>query len=590
MSKLLSVLRALIGFLHALTGQAKLVQILHTNDLHSYLESTIKDPKKGGYATLKGLIDRERMRALKSGIPTLVLDAGDFLEGNLFFLSDGGKQVMKVMNQMGYDAVVLGNHDWLMGTRQMDNYLKEVSPNFPLLAANFSAKDNFTVIQKTLKPQKTFNIDGMKISILGLTTSELFYRWANDQGKISSPIRAGKKWAKRLKKDGSDFVIALTHLGLNIDKELAEKADLDLVVGGHSHTALYKPVFVDKKERRSRSNDKDNDKDEDKEKGNRKLVPIVQAGSHGQYLGRLIVDLKKGRDKEPNTLKVLSYKLLPVLKEKTRPNLKVDTEVKRSRKKLEREFGKEWLFGEIGYSDTSLEISSSHLTPLGAYLVGVMRERVGADVGLDSPAFFGTFLPEGPLSRASLFNIYPRIFGLQDRFGWHIWKAKVKGSVLKNFIKFTMSSKMPILFSGVQFDIVDKDGVTLTPKELIKKLDEINWGKTKYPKTKDFLMFGFDKKFKLKNFKINGEKLERGKYYKVALSEGFAAGSLGTTSAIKLFLKDMEPTPFTMWDTLSEGIERLGFLTPTILKDYAYGLSSDHKGPFLFLPGAGEAE
>ena len=153
-----------------------------------------------------------------------------------------------------------------------------------------------------------------------------------------------------------------------------------------------------------------------------------------------------------------------------------------------------------------------------------------------------------------------------------------------------MSSKMPILFSGVQFDIVDKDNVTLTPKELIKKLDDINWGKTKYPKTKDFLMFGFDKKFKLKNFKINGERLERSKYYKVALSEGFAAGSLGTTSAIKLFLKDMEPTPYTMWDTLSRGIEKVGVLTPSILKDYAYGLSSNNKGPFVFLPGAGGAE
>ena len=589
MNKLWTFLCVLMGSLLTFSVQAKLVQILHTNDLHSYLESTIKDPNRGGYATLKGLIDKERQKALEKGIPTLVLDAGDFLEGNLFFLSGGGKQVMKVMNHMGYDAVVLGNHDWLMGTRQMDNYLKEVNPTFPLLAANFSAKDDFTVIQKTLKPQKTFSVDGTKISVLGLTTGELFYRWANDQGKISSPIRAGKKWAKKLKKDGSDFVIALTHLGLDIDKELAKKADVDLVVGGHSHTALYKPVFVDKKARKSRDKDKDKNENEDK-KNDRKLIPIVQAGSHGQYLGRLIIDLKKGSGKEPNTLKVVSYKLLPVLKKRIRPNLKVDIEVKRSKRKLENEFGKDWLFGEIGYSDRNLEVSSNHLTPLGAYLVGVMRERIGADVGLDSPAFFGKVLPKGPLSRASIFNIYPRIFGLQDRYGWHIWKAKVKGSVLKNFIKFTMSSKMPVLFSGVQFDIVDKDDVTLTPKELIKKLDEINWGKTKDLKGTDFLMFGFDKKFKLKNFKINGEKLERGKYYKVALSEGFAAGALGTTSVVKLFLKDMEPTPFTMWDTLSESIERIGVLTPMLLKDYAYGLSSNNKGPFLFVPGLGDSE
>ena len=122
---------------------AKLVQILHTNDLHSYLESTIKDPKKGGHAYLKTAIEKQKYLAGRQGIPSLVLDAGDFLEGNLFFLADGGKQVMKVMNNMGYDAVVLGNHDWLMGTKQMEGYLEETAPSFPLLAANFKAdKDN----------------------------------------------------------------------------------------------------------------------------------------------------------------------------------------------------------------------------------------------------------------------------------------------------------------------------------------------------------------------------------------------------------------------------------------------------------------
>ena len=211
---------------------------------------------------------------------------------------------------------------------------------------------------------------------------------------------------------------------------------------------------------------------------------------------------------------------------------------------------------------------------------------MGADVGVDSPSFFGKVLPKGPLSRASLFNIYPRIFGLQDRFGWHIWKANVKGSVLRNFIKFTMASKMAVLFSGVQFDIVDGAGKTLTPKELVRKLDELNWGKGDKVTYKDFLMFGLDKKFKLRNFKINGQKFKRGQYYNIALSEGFAAGSLGTTPLIRLFLRDLTVTPFTMWEALSENIERVGVITPLMMKDYAYGLSSKKTGPFLFKPGS----
>ena len=103
-------------------------------------------------------------------------------------------------------------------------------------------------------------------------------------------------------------------------------------------------------------------------------------------------------------------------------------------------------------------------------------------------------------------------------------------------------------------------------------------------------MFGFDKKFKLRNFRVNGEKLERSKYYKVALSEGFAAGALGTTSMVKLFLKDLKKSPITMWEALSESIQNIGVITPLMLKDYAYGLSSKNKGPFLFVPGPWDAK
>ena len=111
MKKRMLFFALILGLIGPYGLQAKLITILHTNDLHSYLENTIKDPSKGGHAYLKTVLEEEKAKSEKLGIPTLVFDAGDFLEGNLFFMSNGGKQVMKVMNHMGYDAVVLGNHD-----------------------------------------------------------------------------------------------------------------------------------------------------------------------------------------------------------------------------------------------------------------------------------------------------------------------------------------------------------------------------------------------------------------------------------------------------------------------------------------------
>ena len=538
---------------------AKLVQILHTNDLHSYLESTIKDPKKGGHAYLKTAIEKQKYLAGRKGIPSLVLDAGDFLEGNLFFLADGGKQVMKVMNNMGYDAVVLGNHDWLMGTKQMEGYLEETAPSFPLLAANFKADKDFSFIKKTLRPYQSFKIGGVNLSILGLTTDEIFYKWANDQGKITSPFSTGRKWAKKLKKEGSDFVIGLTHLGVEMDKKLAKKADLDLIVGGHSHTALFKPVHVEKKDG--------------------KVVPIVQAGYHGMYLGRLIIDVEKGKP-----LKVVDYKLIPVDQDRMRPHRKVKKLVDEGKRKLENEYGKGWLYGKVAHSELILEASQSYLTPWSAFLVGVTKEKLKADIAIDSPAFFGKYLPKGPLSRADFFNAYPRIFGLDQRKGWKIWSAEVKGSVVKRFVKVAIASRLPVVFSGVSFDLVDEEGNKLTPKGMVKKLDDLNWGEKIEPTYRNFVMFGIDKKFKLKNFMINGRSVKRNEKYKLALSEGFAAGGLGISRMIRLFLKNLTPTKYTMWEVLTEKFQDMGVMTTELIKNYEYGLGGSKRRPYPFIP------
>ena len=115
-----SLLVCLYVFLSTNDAYARLVQILHTNDLHSHFEQAedrsiagivSPDKPKGGYAHVKALIEKMRAEAASQGVESIVVDAGDFSEGAPFFLADKGEVSWRVMNAMGYDAVTIGNHD-----------------------------------------------------------------------------------------------------------------------------------------------------------------------------------------------------------------------------------------------------------------------------------------------------------------------------------------------------------------------------------------------------------------------------------------------------------------------------------------------
>ena len=96
-------------------------------------------------------------------------------------------------------------------------------------------------------------------------------------------------------------------------------------------------------------------------------------------------------------------------------------------------------------------------------------------------------------------------------------------------------------------------------------------------------MFGIDKKFKLKNFRINGKLVKRSERYKLALSEGFAEGGLGISRTIKLFLRNLTPTKYRMWEVLTEKFQDMGVMTTELIKNYEYGLGGS-KRPYPFIP------
>lgn len=511
-------------FFYVGQSHASELQILHTNDLHGFFEHTIFDKELGGYAQVKYVMDSLKADAREKGIETLTLDAGDFMEGNLFYMADRGRRTWGIMSKMGYDAVAVGNHDFLMGTTELNEILKENQPEFAYLAANF--KVNFPAlysgIKNNIKDYKVFHVNGFKVAVIGLTTDEIFYGWAFKAGKIKNPVKIGNKLAKKLKtKKIADFVIALTHNGFLRDVELAESSEhIDLIVGGHSHSLLHNVVY--------------------KQNKNLKRVPIVQAGSHGSHLGKLILSL----DNEFG-LTVKKYKLVPI-KSSYKKDEVVSDYVNKSKELIYDLYGKDFLNEKVGYANIPLVNRDDKLTPWTAFVTDAIKESVDADISFHTPRFGGSGLPIGPISREDVFNSHPRFFDLDAKEGWQVYHADVYGVILKSVIRFALKGQYPLSFSGVTFDIIGGDDsikgddFSFEDGEILLSNPEIA--------VPQFL--GLKNKFQVTNIRVNGEPLKALRKYRVALSEGIVLGGLGISGVVKYLLKKVVRSDISLVESI----------------------------------------
>lgn len=472
------------------SANATLIQILHTNDTHSYLDSTAHEGNRGGAARLKSLIDFYKDKMEEEGVKSLVMDAGDFSEGNIYYMADQGRKVFEVHNEMGYDVGALGNHDYLMGTRDLDRILGEMDLKFSLVAANLEMNYDFKNLRAKIKPFKEFEIDGIKIGVLGLTTNEIFYKWRFEGGRITNPYKAAKHYEEILKQRKNDFIIALTHIGVTKDIRLAERTKyIDLIVGGHSHTALFKPSYGINK---------------------RKLaVPIVQAGMHTEYLGRLVVDLKIGQP-----LKIVSYELIPVKYEAS--DTKMKSLVEEANNDLDNAYGRDWLDEKVGYSDlAATDVEGSR--KWAYFITDSMKEKASSDIAIHTPFMNGEDFPTGHVSRRDLFNSIPRVFDLTEKYGWSIYTTKIRGMWLRFVFEALTHFGRPLTFSGITMEY--------------KKME-----------------FGI----KVKRILVNGKKINPYKYYSVAFTEGIIRGAAGVSPYTKAILRNPKDTKFKIWSTLEE--------------------------------------
>ena len=273
------------------TVKEKKITILHTNDVHSHIDPFPVDhprnPSMGGVAKRANIIEEIR----KEEANVLLLDAGDVFQGTPYFNYYGGELEFKLMSMMKYDLATLGNHDFDNG---IDGFYAQLPhANFEFVSANYDFKN--TELNGIVKPYKTFIKDEIKIGVfgLGIELEGLVDKKLYKETKYNNPIEVATDITKTLKEsEKCDLIICLSHLGFDYKNEkdkvsdlklAAATQDIDLIIGGHTHTFLDKPVIKTNKIG--------------------KQVIINQVGAYGINLGRIdfyLSDESKYISKEKN--------------------------------------------------------------------------------------------------------------------------------------------------------------------------------------------------------------------------------------------------------------------------------------------------
>jgi 5'-nucleotidase len=214
--------------------------------MHSHIHPFTSGRNKGlgGMAQRAALIKQIR----KQEEHVLLLDAGDIFQGTPYFNVYGGELEFKLMSEMKYDAVTLGNHDFDNGLEGLKKQLPHA--NFPFLIANYDFSD--TILKNTFKPYKVFRKGDLKIGVfgIGIELDGLVPKKLYQNTVYQDPISTANHYANLLKqKERCDLVICLSHLGFKYKGEkisdmtfAGQTRDIDLIIGGHTHTFLKKPV------------------------------------------------------------------------------------------------------------------------------------------------------------------------------------------------------------------------------------------------------------------------------------------------------------------------------------------------------------
>lgn len=328
----------------------------------------------GGFSKFHTILKKYR-KQVRNHITTM---NGDFLSPSVLSSLDKGRHRIELFNAMGVDLVVLGNHEFDFGPEVVKERIKE--SNFPWLAANVYDTDGnyFTGEKQT----HIVDIDGVKIGFFGVITNETPMLSSTQNSALFCPLRiTAKRMCQKLKEEGADVIVALTHLFFKEDRELAKEVpEIDVILGGHDHDPM---IFY--------------------EHG----TLIMKTGQNAYFLGKIDLQIEVLETEGKKNVQVYpSWEI--VLNRNIEPDYKIQEYVD----KYDNDFAK--LLEPIGYVKTSLDsrhgVVRGQESSMANFILDVLRETFHADAALigggciRGDRYYG---PNTPITQSDLFRELP---------------------------------------------------------------------------------------------------------------------------------------------------------------------------------------
>ncbi|MEG0973048.1 MAG: 5'-nucleotidase C-terminal domain-containing protein, partial [Lachnospiraceae bacterium] len=443
-SLLLVLTMVVSGFImpvsEAKAAESATITIVHTNDTHGRVNAS---DTEWGFAKIAAKVQQIK----RDNSNTLLLDAGDTLHGMPVVNLNQGENAVRILNETGYDAMALGNHDFNYGAKRVQELSAQAK--FSMLAANVYNQDGTNAFTPYIIKEKA----GVRIAIFGLSTPETVFRSHPDNTKglrFEDPCKTAKKMVEELK-GKADIIIALTHLGVEGDytsTKLAKQVDgIDVIIDGHSHVQMkqgYIPNYVNG-------------------------TLIAQTGKYGNMLGVIQLKVSNG------TVTEKSASLLPVDQ-----TVQEEPQVKSLIEKLQ-EANKKILATVIGKTDVLLDGEREHVrvqeTNLGNLAADAMRVITGSDIALENGGGIRASIQPGDITKNHMATVFP--------FGNTVMVKEVTGEAVKKALEQSVSG-YPEAMGGffqvsgikVQFDPMQEagsrivsiavNGKLLNPKKIYK--------------------------------------------------------------------------------------------------------------------------
>ncbi|HUP57722.1 MAG TPA: metallophosphoesterase [Bdellovibrionota bacterium] len=520
--------------------------IFHTNDLHSRLRASKNDPfELGGLARMKTLLTELRSKAPVS----LTIDAGDWSEGSWYFSVDAGANMLRFMDKLGFDAVCVGNHDFLAGPDELITAVRAASPALAVLAANFDVKKYARGQELAeLVPAYTIReVGGLKVGIIGISIESGVFDSYLEPVELDDPVASAIAVAYDLRPK-VDVMIITSHNDIEVNRRLArEVPGVDAVISGHTHIKTPR-AFIEHNSGRE--------------------VPVVETGYWGKFLGELKLEVyPPGVVGPQGRVRPGRFKLHPV-----GPGIPEDAEVAAMVTVQDQILGTRYgmdVHEVVGHTEHELRQIDNTESTLGNLAAKSYRALTGAEAGIEISSLIGIGIAEGPVTVMDLHDVIPHTWNPRTGKEWtvHVWNAT--GSDL-SWLFTSMFVVTGILPKSAPLGWPNLDGI------------EIAW----WP------IFGKEA-LNVRKILVNGEPLDKNRRYRVAITDGLIR-ALNVASSIlphDFDLSQVENTGVEAWQAVLRygsvpgnlALEnlRIGKAVKTTGQDLAvqsYGIARDADG------------